>query len=89
MKSLKEVLGNDKRVWFDIWQEDFKTFLQYAKDNGCKWMNGDEIKVDKDHIGHHMGINKDLQLGFVSMWAWFAKADNEPRKINFKDFMGE
>ena len=87
MKSLKEIMGKDRHVWFDIWEEDFKAFLQFAKDNGCKWMNGDEINVEKDHIGHHMGINKDKQLGFVSMWCWFAKAKNEPRKIEFKKLL--
>lgn len=87
MKSLKEVLGENAHVWLEICEEDYKFFLEQAKECGCKWMNGDEIKVERDHIGHHMGINNDLQLGFVSMWCWFAKGANMPRKIRYKDLL--
>lgn len=89
MKKLKELLKRDYHIWFDISEEEKERFLQFAKDNGCKWMNGDEIKPGKDNCGFHMGINNKLQLGFVSMWCWFAKAENEPRKIKFNEIIGE
>ena len=88
MKTLKQFLKDDERVWFEITEQDKEKFLQFAKDNNCKWMNGDEILPKKNNCGSHMGINKDLELGFVSLCCWFLKADNEPRKIKFKDVIG-
>jgi len=90
MKTLKELLKKDYHIWFEIYDDDEKLkFLQFAKDNGCKWISGDEINPNENNCGYHMGINKDLQIGFVSMWCWFANAKNKPRKIKFSEVIGE
>ncbi len=88
MKGVKEILNGDKRVWFLVEDKDFKSFLKFARDNGCKWLNGDEILVDNDHISHHMSINSANQIAFVPVWAWFALAQNPTRKILFSEVLG-
>ena len=50
MKTLKQFLKDDERVWFEITEQDKEKFLQFAKDNNCKWMNGDEILPKKDNL---------------------------------------
>jgi len=89
MKTLKELLKEDEHIWFEIVDQDKEKFLQFAKENGCKWMNSDEVCPNKDYCSNYMGINNNLQLGFVSLCCWFAKAENEPRKIKFKDILGD
>lgn len=89
MKTLEQLLKRDKHIWFSILDEEKEQFLKFAKDNGCKWMSGDEIKPKADNCGYHMGINSKKQMGFVSMWCWFANPNNKPRKIIFKDIIGE
>lgn len=70
MEDLKKLLSGKDRVWFYVQDEDGVAFLQWAKDNGCKWMNGDEIKPDQDNCGYHMGIDPKLSMGFVSGICW-------------------
>lgn len=87
MKSLKKLLGKKDRIWFSIEDEDKTLFLQWAKDNNCKWMNGDEIKPDVDNCGYHMGINNTLSIGFVSGMCWgYARAIGV-KVVNFKDIL--
>ena len=83
MCSIKELLGNNERVWFDINQADYKSFLTYALDQGCTWMDGSAINPSADNCSHHMGINNELKLGFVSMWCWYSGASNTPGIVPF------
>lgn len=89
MKSLKEVLGKDKHIWFSIGENDKTAFLQWARDNKCKWMNGDDIKPDKDNCGYHMGISSDLSMGFVSAMCWCLANQGNVRKVQFKEIIGD
>lgn len=88
MKRLEEILQNENRVGFELEEKDFKTFLRFAKCNGCTWLNGDEIDVDNNHISHHMSIQKTKLLAFVPVWAWFAKIKNPIKKIQFSKLAG-
>ena len=89
MYLIKELLGGNERVWFDINQSDFTQFLTYALEQGCTWMDGSTINPDKDNCSHHMGINNELKLGFVSMWCWFSGASNTPKIIKFDEIKKE
>ncbi len=70
MQDLKSLLGNEESVWFDVGSKYYQSFLAYAKDNGCKWADGREIDTSATGETCLMGINKDLQLGFVSVVCW-------------------
>lgn len=85
MRSLKEVLGKNKHAWFSVEESERRAFLQWAKDNDCKWMNGDEIKPAEDNCGYHMGISKDRSIGFVSAMCWCLAKKGEVIKVNFKE----
>ena len=87
MKTLKKLLGNEERVWLDVSPRDFVSFLTFAKNNDCKWMNGDDIKPKLDLRKHKhalfMGISNDRNLGFVSGMCWSLGKDI--KKFNYKD----
>lgn len=89
MRNLKEVLGKDRHIWLSIEENDKTAFLQWAKDNNCKWMNGDEIKPDQDNCGYHMGISKDLSIGFVGAMCWCLAKKGKVKRINFKEIIGD
>ncbi len=82
MKKLKEILNKEKHLWFYVKPQDFKKFLLFAKQNGCKWIGGGEISPDNDECGHFMGINTDLQMGYVPAMCWFYAKD-KIRKVEF------
>ena len=63
-------------------------FLLYAKENGCVWLDGSEINPNKDNCGYHMGIRKDLTMGFVSCLCWHMNQSNKPKKLIFKEILG-
>ena len=56
--------GKDE-VWFRVEKKDRKRFLQFAKDHGCVWMDGEEINPKKHGCGCIMGMS-DYHIGFVS-----------------------
>lgn len=89
MKNLKDLLKNNKQVWFQIENDRNQkiAFLNWAKQNNCKW-NDSVIEPEKDLCGSFMGIGSDLILGYVGGHCWF-EATNPPQKINFKELMGE
>ena len=87
MVNIDTLLDCKERVWFDIDSTDFTAFLQYAASQGCTWMDGSTIDASNNNCSYHMGINKDKQLGFVSMWCWFSNASNKPNIVNFKKIM--
>ena len=43
MQNYKDVCGNEENVWFEISETEGQEFLQWAKDLGCSWLNGNEI----------------------------------------------
>ena len=89
MKTLSELLQNEKSIWFKVDKKYRKQFLKFAKENGCKWMNGDEIKL-KNNISYCMGISSEYRLGFVSLVLLGYGEQTGQRKIyNFKELLGE
>ncbi len=82
MKKLKEILNKEKHLWFYVKLQDSKKFLSFVKQNGCKWISGDEINTETDNCGHFMGINIDLRLGYVSAMCW-VYAKDKIKKIEF------
>lgn len=85
MKNLNEILKSNKQVWFEIEKKDLQNFLQFAKNNGCKWIDGDEIDASKDKCGNHMGIGNEKELGFLSMMCWVLNSDKRVVKLKFNE----
>ena len=88
MKTLKQILKNQKHIWVSIEEIEKTEFLKYAKEQGCRWLDGSEIDPDEDNCGYHMGIRNDLTIGFVLGLCWCMNQNNKPKKIIFKDILG-
>ena len=83
MELLKEMLRKSDQVWFNVNNEKVKDFLKFAKNNGCKCINGKEIDVNHDICGFHMGVSRDFKLGYVSNMCWHFERNVNVRKIMF------
>ena len=89
MKRVEELLAKEEwnkenSIWFEVYPEDEKEFLKYAKENGCKWLNGEEIDLEKVHGGYHMSISKKLTLAFVPYFAWGYYKEKRDKALKFK-----
>ena len=84
MKSINEILKKEGKVFFHVEPHVTNEFLLFAKENGCKWINGREIKIDEDKCGHFMGIDKDMKIGFVSAMCW-VHAKDKIKKLEFEN----
>ena len=82
MKNLKEILGKDKGLLFYVKPQKAKKFLLYAKTNGCRWVNGQQISIGEDYCGHFMAIDQNLRIGYVSAMCWHY-GDSSLKKLNF------
>ena len=89
MKSLKDYLEYQEKIWIDINKEDFSLFLQYAKSNGCTWGKAKSINPNEDKFWYYISINKQLQLSYVSAYCWYIKASNGPKRYKFRELLGE
>lgn len=88
MKNLKELLQEKEGVWFLLDDENKKDFLRFAKGNGCKWVNGDEINVEEDTCWSIVGIDNKFIMGNVGASVAFL-SKNHPDKISFADYLAE
>lgn len=82
--TYKEVCGDEPCVWFTVkdMKREGKEFLQWAKDLGCVWMNGEEIDPSKGTDFFTLAINADGTLANVSVYARMArKQSKHPAKI--------
>lgn len=48
MEKLIELLNKENYIWAHIERKQRQKFLKFAKDNGFKWINGNEIYLNDD-----------------------------------------
>lgn len=88
MPKIAKLIEKYDDVW--VYLEDGKTgreFIKEVKDLGATFMDGSEIKLK--NWGYHMGIGKDLKLGYVSAMCWGSGINNHSIKtpiINYRKF---
>lgn len=87
MEQLKKILQENEKIWFEISESEKSEFLQFAKNLGCLWTNGDEIRPEIDHCGIHMSIHSDLRIANVAYFVWFHTDFDSIPKFVFSDFV--
>lgn len=83
MSKLEKLLQKGD-VWFSLRSK--KAFLEWAKEQGCVWMNGEGINTDGDCF-FHMAVHQDKTIANVAMYAWFAEKFKDKPKYIFEDFL--
>ena len=76
MKNLKEILKNDKEVWFVLKDNQKKDFLNWAKNNGLVWINKKQIDVEKDDCYYHMAVsNSKKEISNINARCFFTEKE--------------
>lgn len=83
MSRLEEFLESGD-VWFSV--TDKKRFLEWAKEQGCVWLNGNEIDPEGECF-YHMSVHRDKKIANVAMYVWFAEQFKSKPKYVFEDFL--
>jgi len=90
MLDFKNLLKQEKEIWFKVEKTEKLKFLKFLKDQGCVWINGKEIDLKNDKINSFMGVNANLELGFVSAMCWCSNLkNNTKKKYKISDFIEE
>ena len=84
--KITDLLKDNEKVYFSILQEDKETFLELAKDEGFKWISGDEIKPG-DGCNGHMAVHRDMKMANVAWFCWFHPAAADIPKYDFAEFL--
>ena len=48
MPKIKETLGQEKEIWVDVNEDNYRAFFRQAKKEGFVWINGKEIQPNKE-----------------------------------------
>ena len=86
MSKLEEMLKKEGKIGFILERDECKKFLQWAKANGLKWMNGEEIK-ETDDCFFHMVVSKDKTIANISSICWSMDKKHPACRVAFKDFL--
>ena len=78
----------EKEIWFRLSdkKKEGKIFLQWAKELGCVWTNGEEIDPQKGTDFFTLSINCDGKLANVPAMALAAQQFKTIKRVNFADF---
>ena len=86
MSKLEALLEKENKIGLILERDECKKFLQWAKLNGLKWMNGEEIKESGDCF-FHMVVSKDKTIANISGLCWVKDKKHPACRMTFKDFL--
>ena len=86
MSKLEEMLKKEGKIGFTLERDECKKFLQWAKANDFKWMNGEEIKTTDDCF-FHMVISKNKTIANISGLCWVKDKKHPACRMTFKNFL--
>ena len=86
--NYKDVCGSQESVWFELSdkKEEGRRFLQWAKELGCVWMNGEEIDPKGGTDFFTLCIARDGKLYNVPAMLKVSKQSVGVKRINFGEY---
>lgn len=76
--------GQNLGIWYWIEKGAEKEFLIKCKNEGCKWLNGEEIDIDKPLAMNRVAV-KDKTLAYVPGYMWIAKEYIHAHRVRFQN----
>ncbi len=87
--NIMELLQKEEKIWVNIKPIQRREFLKFAKDNGFKWINGDEISLnDGCWLVVAMFVDRTI-TNIPAMHRAFGNDRYTVYKINFIDLCAE
>ena len=91
MRTIREMLGNDEKIWVYLKNEDTrKEFAQMAAAEGFHF---GELPFESWAFGYVVAVHSDGDMGHLPLFIWCssfaADADSCPRKIDFSLYLND
>ena len=87
MQNYKDVCKNEEKVWFEIDPKNPEEFLNWAKEIGLTWLNGEEIEPQKGGDFFHFSVSSQGKLANVPYFIWIAEQFKNVKKYYFPEFI--
>ena len=87
MQNYKDVCKNEEKVWFEIDPKNPEEFLNWAKEIGLTWLNGEEIEPKKGGDFFHFSVSNQGKLANVPYFIWIAEQFKNVKKYYFPEFI--
>ena len=87
MKRIEEILEKEKMIWIEVERKNAKEFLNFAKLNNFKWLNGKIINPDTNKPFFHLSLDINKTLANVAMFAWLSPSSNKIKKLTFEELI--
>ena len=71
-------------IWYWIEKGAEKAFLSMCKEEGYKWMNGEEIDVNKKLVFNRVAV-KNKVMSYVPAHMWIAKEYFNVHRVRFQN----
>lgn len=89
MRTIREMLGNDEKVWVYLNSEDtWKQFVNMAVAEGFHFGN---LPVEKWSFGYVIAVHSSGDMGHLPLFVWCrsfsSEADSCPRKVDFLSYV--
>ncbi len=86
--TYKDVCAGEEVVWFTLSdkENEGRLFLQWAKELGCVWINGEEIDPEKGTDFFTLSINSDGRLANVPAFAIVSKQFETVKRVDFNAY---
>jgi len=84
MIKLKELLKSNKKIKILIENDDYKSFLEYVKEEGCLWRSGEVIKTNnlKSFVNKKtIAITEDYLIYEPCNWMSLSSLQNAPEYL--------
>ncbi len=83
MPKIKELLGQEKEIWVDLNEDNYRAFFKQAKQEGFVWLNGKEIQPQKEQFRFCISVTSRGGIGGVNGYARFGEGE-KPKICTFQ-----
>ena len=91
MRTIREMLGNDEKVWVYLNSED--TWKQFVNMSVAEGFRFGELPVERWTLGYVIAVHSNGNMGHLSLFVWCRSfspdVESSPRNVDFQRFVNE
>ena len=73
MPKIRDLLADEREIWLDLNEDNYRVFFRQGKEEGFVWLNGKEIRPERELFRFTISITKDGKIGGVNGYQRFGE----------------